>query len=130
MRGAAFAKPVVVVGENGFCEALKPETAEAFYYHGIYGRGDGDPHNRRLAATMSQIVESSAIRSDLGRFARKFVVERFSLESVTEHQANYCREAVASVPVQREIREALRTMAIYFRERRFLIPSRDKIVTG
>src|SRR5207247_235462 len=48
LRAMAFGKPVVIVGEHGFSAALNPQTAESFYYKGIYGVGDGSPGNTQL----------------------------------------------------------------------------------
>ncbi len=41
LRGMAFGKAVIVVGERNFAEIFDPDTAERFYDRGIYGLGDG-----------------------------------------------------------------------------------------
>ena len=41
LRGMAFAKPVIVVGEKNFAEVFDQDTAQGFYDRGIYGLGDG-----------------------------------------------------------------------------------------
>ena len=43
LRGMAFAKAVIVVGERNFAEIFNQDTAERFYYRGIDGLGDGAP---------------------------------------------------------------------------------------
>jgi L-malate glycosyltransferase len=127
LRGMAFGKPVVVVGDNGFCDAMEPETAPGFYHRGIYGRGEGDPDNKRLASIVAGLASSAERRSNLGCFAREWVVERFSLEAVSAELADCFRDAVANPPsVSDRTFDAIRTAAIYLRERRFLTPSRDR----
>ena len=128
LRGAAFGKPVVVVGENGFCDVLTPETAVKFYYHGIYGHGDGDPDNHRLTLLLRDLSVDPRARDELGCFARDFVAERFAVDKVAAQLAEYCRDAVAHRRGP-DMVEALRTTWIYLRERRFLTPSRDRFVT-
>jgi len=41
LRGMAFAKPLVVIGEEGFSELLTPESTPTFLRQGWYGLGPG-----------------------------------------------------------------------------------------
>ena len=62
----------------------------------------------------------------MGRFSRQFVERHFSVETVSARLATYCADAVADVP-RRSVAfaDGLRTAAVYVRERRFWVPSRD-----
>jgi glycosyltransferase involved in cell wall biosynthesis len=121
LRGMAFGKPVVIVGEKGFSAPLTPETAEFFLYRGIYGRGDGNPSNARLVEDIRGLVEYPDRLPALGRFARQFVLEHFSLESVCARLAECCCRAVDEMPrLHTAVGDGLRTAAVYLRERRFL----------
>jgi glycosyltransferase involved in cell wall biosynthesis len=120
LRGMAFGKPVVIVGENGFSSVLTPETAPSHYYKGIYGRGDGDTTNRRLVADIRRLIEDPRLRTDLGQFSREFVVQKFSLETVSSRCAEFCRRAAIELPPFRiAVADGARTAALYLRERRF-----------
>jgi glycosyltransferase involved in cell wall biosynthesis len=126
LRGAAFGKPVLIVGERGFSAPLTPDTADAFYYKGIYGLGDGGTDNARLAAHIQGLAEQPDQFSTLGDFSRQFVVRNFSLETVSARFAEFCRNAVVEIPrLHVAVVDGLRTAGIYLRERRFLTPSRD-----
>jgi glycosyltransferase involved in cell wall biosynthesis len=126
LRGMAFGKPVVVVGAGGFSSLLARETAETFYHTGIYGRGDGRPDNARLVADIRGLAERPEKLAELGAFSRRFVEQRFSLETVGAQLASYCVDAASDVSGRAAgFVDGLRTAAIYLRERRFWVPSRD-----
>lgn len=124
LRGMSFAKPVIVVGERAFSEPFSPETSGSFYYHGIYGLGDGRQSNAKLVSDLRHIAANRALRSELGEFGRNFVVQNFSLEVISAHFAAFCRQVLAEKPQFTNIAlDGFRTAAVYFRERRFLTPS-------
>lgn len=128
LRGMAFGKAVIILGERGFSAPLTPESAEKFYYKGIYGIGDGNPSNARLVADIRELAEHPNRLSALGEFSRQFVVRNFSLETVSTRFAELCRNVVTEEPSFRlTIADGLRTAAIYLRERKFLTPSRDRV---
>jgi glycosyltransferase involved in cell wall biosynthesis len=79
LRGLAFAKPAIVLGEDGFSEILEPDTVGHFLWQGFYGRGDGDLGPERLEDQLSALLTSPMLRKQLGRFSRDLVCERFSL---------------------------------------------------
>ena len=93
LRALAFAKPTVVVGEQGFVSAFTPETADHFLYTGMYGLGDGDEGNVRLVAELRKVVEQPDQLAGLGEFSRDFILRNYSLESVTRGLDALCREA-------------------------------------
>ena len=127
LRGLAFAKPLIVVGEGGFAEIFDATTAEMFYHRGMYGRGRGDADSERLTQCVRKLVDGSTALPELGQFGRRFVVERFSLQTTCERFAGFCDFAVTNRPsLPLAGLDGLRTAAIYLRERRFLTPSRDR----
>ena len=127
LRGLAFGKSVIVVGEQGFSAVFDEATAESFYYRGMYGRGDGDPRNERLVGQIRCLANDRSRLAAIGQFSHRFAAERFSLEVVCARLADLCRRAVADrTSLRATAADALRTAAVYFRERRFLTPSREK----
>jgi glycosyltransferase involved in cell wall biosynthesis len=126
LRAMAFAKPVIVVGEQGFSKAFCPDTAEFFYHAGMYGLGNNDPGNAQLIATVSSLIQQFDKLQDLGLFSRDFVVKHFSLEAVSARFAGFCRHTVEtdSFSWPTALLEGARTAAVYVRERRFLVPYR------
>ena len=82
LRAMAFARPLVVLGENGFCEVFDAESARQFLWQGFYGLGDIGDHDdavARLAAIVGDLIADPERRAALGRFGRDFVVDRFDL---------------------------------------------------
>ncbi|MEU3454307.1 glycosyltransferase family 4 protein [Micromonospora sp. NPDC006766] len=113
LRALAFAKPTVVVGEQGFGSAFTPETADYFRYAGMYGLGDGDVGNAGLVAELRRIVSRPERFPALGEFSRDFIVRHYSLESVARQLDELCREAVAGrSPVRVRAADGVRTAAI------------------
>jgi glycosyltransferase involved in cell wall biosynthesis len=94
LRGAAFGKPVIVVGEKGFSAPLTPQTAGSFYYYGIYGIGDGNPSNASLIDQICALAEDREKQGALGAFSRQFVLEHFALEKMAAQLEAFCRLAV------------------------------------
>ena len=128
LRSMAFGKPVVVVGEQAFSAPFTPENAKSFLYRGLFGRGDGSPGHSRLAADVRAFAEHPERRASLGAFARKFVVSHFAIETVGAHLDAFLRDAAVQPPKLRvTAADGLRTAAVYLRERRFLVPSRDRV---
>jgi glycosyltransferase involved in cell wall biosynthesis len=108
LRAMAFAKPVVVLGEQGFAEVLAPETADTFLWQGFYGLGDGDSGPEPLAALLRPLLADEARRRALGAFARRLVDSRFSLAAAAARQ-EHLYEQWRSVGVSRPaaVRDAL-----------------------
>ena len=120
LRGMAFGKPVIVVGKRSFSAPLTPETARFFLYNGIYGCGDGSSSTARLVASVRHLTEHREERLALGRFARQFVLDHFSLEKVCAGLAVFCRHSAAGIsPFHVTAADGIRTAAVYLRERRF-----------
>ena len=124
LRGMAFAKPVVIVGEQAFSAPLTPQTADTFYHHGMYGLGRGGPSDGGLLADLRALAEHPEDRITLGRFSREFVVRHFALETVCARLERFLHTAVnEKPPACVSAADALRTAAVYLRERRFLTPA-------
>lgn len=86
LRGMAFGKPLVVVGEDGFCELLTPETAPTFLRQGWYGLGPGSfgAGAPALEKILAHLLNSSEMRHELGQFGRELCESRFSLNTSAE----------------------------------------------
>jgi glycosyltransferase involved in cell wall biosynthesis len=81
LRGMAFGKALVVIGEDGFSELLTPESAATFLRQGWYGlgagsRGAGIP---ALRSALEPVLSSPVLRRELGLFGRRLVEQRFGL---------------------------------------------------
>lgn len=104
LRGMAFGKPLVVVGERGFSELLTPDTAPLFLQQGWYGLGPGSSGSGvpALRLALERLIRSSELRQALGTFARRLVVDRFSLRQAARRQEEEyvlaATDRVAAVP--------------------------------
>ncbi len=122
LRGMAFGKAVIIVGERGFSAPFTPATADSFYYKGIYGLGDGSPDSSAATLTeqIRELAEHHDQRSQFGQFARRFVLRDFSLEAVSARLAAFCDTAAAQPPaLAAAVIDGVRTAAVYLRERKF-----------
>jgi len=100
LRGMAFAKPVVVQGEHGFCELVNERSAAMFAHQGFFGLGP-PAHGRaeaavRLAAILRPLLGDPQARLALGQFGRSLAVGRYSLERAAKVQMDAYAEAVSS----------------------------------
>lgn len=88
LRGMAFGKPLVVIGEDGFSEMLTQQSLPIFLQQGWYGLGPGSlgAGAPALRVALERLAGSPALRSELGQFARNLVVERFSLRQAAVRQ--------------------------------------------
>ena len=127
LRGMAFGKPTIVVGKKGNASAIfSPETREYFFTHGfgngVAQAGEADP----LADQIRTLVADQAKRRELGMFCRRFVVEDHSLQGNAALLAAFYKRAIAEKAAAGSVMaDAVRTSAIYLRERRFRRASRE-----
>ncbi|WP_417808170.1 glycosyltransferase family 4 protein [Thioclava sp.] len=127
LRGLAFAKPLVMIGERGFARLFTPGTVPEFLQNGMFGVGDGAADNLEMAAAFTTLAQDPQMRRTLGDFGRDFVVEHHGLEAVGDGLARFCREAATARPrVTQTVRDVCRTSYYYLRERRFRVASRDQ----
>lgn len=97
LRGIAFAKPLIVVGESGFSELLTPETCARFLRQGWYGLGPGSRGSGAAAIrdALAELVDSEQRRLELGTFGRQLAEQRFSLKKAAETLENTYAAAIA-----------------------------------
>jgi L-malate glycosyltransferase len=86
LRAMAIGRPVIVQGENAFSELLEPATLPIFLRQGFYGLGDDASGSVRLADQIGALFSDAGRRSALGRFGRRVIAERFSLERAVRLQ--------------------------------------------
>ncbi len=88
LRGMAFGKPLIVIGERGFSEVLTPSTAQIFLRQGWYGLGPGSlgAGSPALRAALEQLVKAPDLRCALGAYSRQLVLDRFSLRHAAQLQ--------------------------------------------
>lgn len=94
IRGLAFGRPVVVLGEGNFSQVFSEETAAYFLRHGFFGNTDDED---RLPIQLRSLLEPSR-RDDLGAFGSATVRERFDLDLATERLEIIYRDALVSAP--------------------------------
>ena len=110
LRAMAFAKPVVVQGERGYFKLLSPETVSAFLDQGWYGVGDGTGGPQRLAAILTELLDSPIRRDELGAYARRLVVDRFSLvQAAAVQEAVYVDALAGSTDRTHLVEDIVRT---------------------
>lgn len=100
LRAAAFAVPLVVVGEQGFSEVLTEQSLPIFLEQGWYGRGPGSLGTGvpALGEAIRMLVTDPGLRASLGSFARRLVVQRFSLTAAAELQERVYVTALTARP--------------------------------
>jgi glycosyltransferase involved in cell wall biosynthesis len=96
LRGMAFAKPLVVIGEEGFSELLTPESTPTFLRQGWYGLGPGSLGTgvTALRLALERLVSSPGLRCELGLLGRRLAEDRFSLNHAAEILENMYLSAV------------------------------------
>ncbi|NMR28215.1 glycosyltransferase family 4 protein [Crystallibacter degradans] len=96
LRAMAFAKPLVVQGENGFWVLLDPTTLPEFLWHGWYGAGQGAERGApELVRILKSILPEERLRSELGNFGANTVRNRFSLQLAAQRQLQIYRDALS-----------------------------------
>jgi glycosyltransferase involved in cell wall biosynthesis len=90
LRGMAFGKPLVVIGEEGFSELLTPESMPLFLRQGWYGLGSGSlgAGVPALHTALERLVRSAELRFELGLLGRRLTEQRFSLSHAAEAVEN------------------------------------------
>ena len=97
LRCLAFGKPLVVQGENGFWKLLTESTVDDFLWTGWYGVGANQADGtRRLIEEISPLLAKAELRTQLGKFGRSLVEERFSLDAAAAHQLAAYRNVAGS----------------------------------
>jgi L-malate glycosyltransferase len=86
LRAMAIGKPVIVQGERGFSKVFAPDGRDYFLRHGLWGEGDGGPNAPRLANQIRGLLTNAKRRTELARYSRETVCDRFSLERAVRVQ--------------------------------------------
>lgn len=119
LRAMAFGKPVIVMGNNGFFKLFSPETAEYFRYHGFFGTGHGGGEVE-LATTITDLAARQEERNSLGRYSRQYVEQHHSLELISTRLSQLLLQTTnSSAHRVTTVIDALRTTALYLREKRY-----------
>ena len=107
LRAMAFAKPLVVLGEQGFSRTLDRGSVDYFLRHGWYGLGDGDLDARPVADQLRLLAEDAAERENLGRFGRRIVERHYGLEPAARGLVElYARVSAGRRPLAASARRA------------------------
>jgi glycosyltransferase involved in cell wall biosynthesis len=94
-KGAAFGKPVVIQGEQGYWELLTPQTLPLYLRQNFYGIGDGGDGAPRLADLVTELAKDRSRWAELGAFGRATALAEFSNDTATERVAAICEEVAA-----------------------------------
>ncbi|MGC0417667.1 glycosyltransferase family 4 protein [Embleya sp. AB8] len=111
LRGMAFGKPTVVVGEQGFSKPVTAETIGEFDGLGFYGLGAGrvPVANDPLADQLAALLRNSAERERIGAWSLDLVHERFALDGQAQRLVEWYEQACADRSVARgRVGEAVR----------------------
>jgi len=84
LRGMAFAKPAIVLGERGYSEVVTPDTVRWFLEDQFYGVGDGDLSPDRLVEQVAELLADPDLRERLGTLGRDVVCENVSLRAAAD----------------------------------------------
>jgi len=117
LRACAFAKPVVVQGENGYWKLLDANSVEEFLWSGWYGVGNGtEVGKQQLIDVLTPLLHDPAQLKELGAFALGVVSDRFSLSKAAEKQRAHYEDALSSTPSRRlRIVDGVRSAGRYLR---------------
>jgi glycosyltransferase involved in cell wall biosynthesis len=94
-KGMAFAKPVVIQGEQGYWETLSAQSMPQYLRHNFYGLGDGSDGAPRLAAIIEELARDRDRWPELGEFGRKTAVAVFSNEAAAGRVLEICDDVMA-----------------------------------
>ncbi|MFE3197713.1 glycosyltransferase family 4 protein [Embleya sp. NPDC059237] len=111
LRGMAFGKPTVVVGEQGFSKPVTPETIGEFDGLGFYGLGAGrvPVEQDALVDQLTTLLDDRAERERIGAWSLDLVRERFALDSQALRLVDWYEQARAEHPPARgRVGEAVR----------------------
>ncbi|WP_426226764.1 glycosyltransferase family 4 protein [Pseudarthrobacter sp. DSP2-3-2b1] len=99
LRAMAFAKPLVVQGEQGFWELLTPESLPLFLQKGWFGTGPGPETGAgKLAGLLMEVYRSPGRRRELSAFSLATVTGRFSLARAAELQEAFYVRSMQEPP--------------------------------
>lgn len=109
LRGMAFGKPLIILGELGFVELLNANSAPMFLEQGWYGLGPGSLGcgTAALRLALERLIDSPDLRRKLGNFGRQLAVERFSLsraaQLLEQEYLAAVREPISTAPMMADL---------------------------
>ncbi len=88
LRGLAFGKPLIVIGEQGFSEILTDTSLGVFLKTGWYGSGEGSlgAGVPALRLALLRLLNNPDLRRQLSKASRQLILERFSLRRAARLQ--------------------------------------------
>lgn len=108
LRGMAFEKPAIVLGERGFSATVTPDSAHGFLEQGFYGLGDGSTGVSQLRQQLIELLGDPARRRELGRFSRQVVCANASVNAAAGQLDRVYREArQRRAPVPRRVAQGM-----------------------
>ncbi|MFC8682205.1 glycosyltransferase family 4 protein [Microbacterium ureisolvens] len=109
LRALAHAKPLVVQGVEGFWVPFTPQTAPLFYEQGFYGEQESPTD---FSDVVRPLMESAALRAELGAFGRRVVTSRYDLDvAADELERLYLDHVAPGLPTR--VGQAARAGARY-----------------
>lgn len=100
LRAMAFAKPLLVVGEEGFSELFDRSHGDWFVWNGIYGIGDGDDRaaTARMGEQLGGLLGSPDQRREAGAYAHGVVTSRYGLDTGADQVDRLLRRTMQRPP--------------------------------
>lgn len=109
LKGMAFAKPVVVQGEDGFWHPLTETNLPTFLAKGWFGHGGAGAAD--LERALAPLLGDAGLRRDRGVMGREVVVERYSLSQAASALRAIYTDAIERRPTRERRAAALRRCA-------------------
>lgn len=100
LRGMAFAKPAICLGEQGFAQVVSPESLDEFLWQGFYGVGDDRDGDDRLRRLLAELLADPGRRDRLAAYSRALVRDRFSQPAAGATLERFYTAVSASAPAR------------------------------
>jgi glycosyltransferase involved in cell wall biosynthesis len=109
LRGMAFAKPAIVLGQWGYSDVVTPDTVDWFLKDQFYGVGDGNLSEEQLVEQIASLLSDAQLRHRLGKLGREVVCEHVSLRAAADLLEEIYETHGGDAPTKRQrVHEALR----------------------
>jgi glycosyltransferase involved in cell wall biosynthesis len=93
LRGMAYGKPAVVVGERGFSREVTPGTLHVFDHNGFHGVGTGVPEPDPLPGQLLPFLRDEGLRRQTGDWAYRLIQDRFALRTLAGSLVGWYEDA-------------------------------------
>jgi len=94
LRGMAFGKPAVVLGENGFACTFDEESSKTFLHKGFFGTEDVSARVGTLREQLEKLCANPGRRDALGAYSSRIIRERFALPVLAASVEQLYRETL------------------------------------